>query len=93
MVMTRNAKRLWWAQMVLALVLVGGVLGNVAYTNRVDERSRRETMAESRQNDRRWCDLLKTLDSAYTDPKSPSTTPIGVRIAKAIHELVVEFGC
>lgn len=90
---TKQAKRLWWAEFMLAIVLIGGVLFCVSYTNRVDERSRRDMERESRQNDQRWCDLLRTLNEAYTSPGAKPTTELGRRIAQAVQDLNKDFAC
>lgn len=44
-----------------------------------------------RENDRRWCQLLITLDQAYST--SPPTSELGRRVALAIHSLRTELGC
>ncbi len=58
----------------LVLVLFAAVGVNVAYTAQVQ-----------RESDARWCDLLVTLDGAYS--AQPPTTPTGQRIAAAMKRL------
>lgn len=67
----------------VALLTVAGVL----YTGYVD--GKRE--AAEREADRRWCDLLVTLDDAYGT--GTPTTDIGKRVAAAVHTLRVELDC
>lgn len=42
-------------------------------------------------NNRKWCDLVSTLDDAYT--ANPPQTPTGRQVASQIHFLRVDFGC
>jgi hypothetical protein len=66
-----------------ALLTVAGVL----YTGHVD--GKRE-QAE-READRRWCELLGTLDDAYGS--TPPSTDLGRRVAEAVHALRVGLDC
>lgn len=46
---------------------------------------------ESHQSDLRWCELLNTLNQAYTT--SPPQTETGRMVAKSIAHLHGSFGC
>lgn len=85
--MPRRPAPLWY---VLVAVLASSLLVSVAgigYTNYVDgQRERAE-----REQDRKWCALLVDLDGAYAS--ATPQTELGKRIAAAIHELRVGFGC
>ena len=54
----------------------------------ISTREARDTDIES---NRRWCELLVTLDEAYS--KVPPNTPVGMNIAAHIHNLRVDFNC
>lgn len=65
----------------LLTVLTAAVLVGVAcilYTGHAQQES-----------DRRWCDLLVTLDA----PASPPETERGAEIQRQIHALRVDLGC
>lgn len=49
------------------------------------------TGLSTQDNNRQWCELLGTLDSAYSS--TPPTTDLGRRVAGSIHTLNVRFGC
>lgn len=74
------------ATVVLSMLAVG--MAGVVYTGHVDSRR----AAAERESDRRWCDLLVTLDDAYRSG-TPPTTEIGKRVAVAIHDLRAQLGC
>jgi len=88
----------WWtlAVMVLCMVALGG--GGVVYTGHVvDRQNRAEREAErraaevERQNDRRWCALLVTMDDQYR--MAPPASETGRRVAAAMAYLRESFGC
>lgn len=65
----------------LLMVLVAAFLvaaGSWAYTGHAQQES-----------DRRWCNLLATLDN----PGTPATTERGLEIQRQIHALRVDLGC
>jgi hypothetical protein len=45
----------------------------------------------NRESDARWCDLLSTLDTAYSS--TPPSTELGRRVAQSIDDLRTEFEC
>lgn len=45
----------------------------------------------NRDSNQRWCDLLSTLDSAYSS--TPPTTELGRRVAQSIDNLRRDFEC
>lgn len=70
---------------VLSMLLVALVA--VGWTGYVDS----EREASEREADRRWCQLLNTLDEAYSTV--PPTSELGRRVANAIHTLRVDLDC
>lgn len=85
---------------VMAVVMVTITLLGILYTNYVDgkradaEASARTAVTEAeRKADQRWCSLIVLLDSAYTNPSTPPTTPLGVKVAKAIHDIRLSLNC
>lgn len=82
------SKPRWMTLVSIVLSVMGLALAGVLYTGYVD--GHRE--AAERESDRRWCDLLVTLDDAYTSGPQP-TTDVGKRVASAVHVLRVQLGC
>lgn len=78
----------WIVLATIVLSMLAVALAGVVYIGHVD--SQRE--AAERESDRRWCDLLVTLDDAYTSG-TPPATEVGKRVAAAIHTLRVQLGC
>jgi hypothetical protein len=77
---------------VVCLALMG--VAGFAYVNSVAARQQRllvEQQRIERENDRRWCALLDTLDLGYR--AAPPATPTGRAIAQAITDLRHAFGC
>lgn len=69
----------------VSLVALAGI--NIAYTSYVDgQRAEAE-----READKRWCDLLTTLDSAYS--ATPPTTAVGRNVADAVRKLRLSLQC
>jgi hypothetical protein len=69
----------------VTFMIVAGI--GIVYISRVDEaRARAE-----READRRWCQLLITLDDANVS--TPPETEFGRAIAVRIHELRTQLGC
>jgi hypothetical protein len=78
----------WWYALLAVLVsllLLGG--GGWWYTTYAIGRQD----ATERENDRRWCELLGTLDEAYQG--TPPQSELGRRLAADIHALRTELGC
>lgn len=82
------SKPRWRLLATVFLATAGLALCGVLYTGYVD--GQRE--AAEREADRRWCQLLVPLDDAYT-AGPPPTTEVGKRVAVAIHNLRIAFGC
>jgi hypothetical protein len=73
-----GAFRAWWSVlMVLAAAIAVGT-ACVVYTQHMQH-----------QADRRWCDLLSTLDQ----PQAPPTTDRGLVIQRKLHHLRGDLGC
>lgn len=77
----------WLAFVVIlvAVLLMSGL--NVAYTRKVDH----DREVAERESDRRWCELLVTLDSAYA--RTPPNTDLGRSVASAVHNLRTSLNC
>ncbi len=77
-----------WRTLVVAVAcMVILAVAGVLYTGHaIREQDRAE-----REQDRRWCALLVTLDDQYRAP--PPTTETGRRVAAAIAFLRESFGC
>lgn len=75
----------------LLVAIVGSVMllaaAGIAYTNWSIGRQN----ATERENDRRWCEMLVTLDDAYSS--TPPQSELGRRLAADIHKLRVDLGC
>jgi hypothetical protein len=71
---------LWYS--LLAIMVTAFVLAGTGfwYTNHVQ-----------RQGDQRWCDLLVTMDDAYS--AGTPTTEIGRKIAALMRKLRADFDC
>lgn len=64
----------------LGIMIVVGV--SIGYTNYVRDESNQQ-----------WCDLMTTLDRAYSSPDAAPTTELGKRVAAAIARLRDTFEC
>lgn len=97
--LTARAEFPRWLILVAMLVSIFLVsMGGVFYTNHVDQKRQvavqrldRQREASEREADRRWCQLLNTLDEAYS--AVPPATELGRRVALAIHTLRVDLDC
>lgn len=83
--------RLWYAltALVVSCVVIAGV--SIQYSNWTRAKTIEETERQQRESDRRWCELLTTMDTAYTE--QPPRSPTGTRLAQQISELRTQFGC
>ena len=77
----------WYALVVTVSSVALLALAGVLYTNY----SLGEADKTERENDRRWCQLLVTLDDAYSTV--PPTSALGRRVADAIHALRTDLEC
>lgn len=73
-----GALRAWWSVLMVLVVAVLVAGAGVVYTRHAQ-----------RESDRRWCELLTTLDQ----PGAPATTERGRLIQQQIHRLHAELGC
>ena len=87
----RNGKPLstprWLVLVTVVLSMLALGIAGVSYTSYVD--GKRE--AAEREADRRWCELLSTLDEAYS--AVPPTSELGRRVAAQIRKLRGDFNC
>lgn len=60
--------------------IIAVVVASILYTQSVD-----------RQSNQKWCEVLVPLDDAYST--SPPTTELGQKVARAMHDLRINFGC
>lgn len=73
-----GALRARWAVLMVLLTAVLVALSGIFYTGYVQ-----------RENNRKWCDVMTTLDSQTT----PATTPQAIEFRRKIHRLRVSLGC
>jgi hypothetical protein len=81
------SKPRWMVLVTIVLSMMALAAAGVLYTGHVD--GQRE-VAE-RESDRRWCELLNTLDQAYSTV--PPSTELGRRVADAIRKLRTDLDC
>lgn len=77
----------WYPVVVLFIVVITATALNFAYTNQVNNR----TIKEGRENDQKWCEMLVTLDDAYSS--TPPGSALGRKLAEDIHRLRVDLEC
>lgn len=70
----------WWSLAVVYFTLLVIAVGNVVYTQHVDHES-----------NRKWCELIMSLDNAYKE--APPQTPTGIKIAQDVARLRVNLDC
>jgi len=75
----KNGNRAWMLLVCLASSLAVSLAG-IVYTGLSDQ-----------ENNRQWCELLTTLDRAYSS--ATPTTELGRQVAKSIHRLTDAFEC
>lgn len=74
-----GAVRAWWSLFMVLVAAIVVALGSVAYTGHTQE-----------QADRRWCELLETLDNPTAPPPE---TPRGAEIQREVRQLRSDLGC
>lgn len=79
--MTTPAIRIGYAVVVAFIACAAIAFASVAYSSHVQ-----------RETDKKWCTLMVTLDEAYSGAQKP-TTPLGQRVAAAIHDLRTDLDC
>lgn len=77
----------WYLLVAVVVSMMLLAAAGIAYTN---WSIKRQSAAE-RESDRRWCQLLTTLDDAYQ--AAPPQTDTGRRLATDVHNLRAELGC
>lgn len=88
-----------WRVLVAVVLSTMGLGGaGIVYTNwavgeqrKAERRAEAELLRAEREADRRWCELLITLDDAYGATPPQSST--GQRLAADVHNLRVDLGC
>jgi hypothetical protein len=80
-----------YSMLAIFLTLLVTVPSGYWYTNHVQHEAAAEQAELRRESDRRWCELLVTLDTAYQ--AAPPATALGRQVAAAMHRLRAEFGC
>jgi uncharacterized membrane protein YcjF (UPF0283 family) len=87
-----------YAAVVVFVTIIAGFIGNVLYTNHVDERrarsDRANTIARQKQAEQSKivvCALINANVAA--DKESPPQTPAGKNKAEAWKTLKTQFGC
>ena len=78
--MAVTQRRFVWALLSTLLSAVAVATFSVVYTSHSNE-----------DNNRQWCELLSTLDMAYSS--SPPRTDLGRKVADSIRDLTLSFGC
>lgn len=71
----------------IVIAILALLIFSVGYTTWVDSKR----AGAEREADRRWCQLLSTLDQAYS--AVPPSTELGRKVAAAIHDLKTELDC
>jgi hypothetical protein len=77
----------WYALVVIVVSIMALAIAGVLYTNYAIARQDKI----ERENDRRWCELLVTLDEAYQG--NPPQSETGRAVARTIHDLRNALGC
>lgn len=77
----------WYLLVAVVVSMMLLAAAGIVYTNWAIGR---QDKAE-RENDRRWCEMLVTLDDAYGS--SPPQSELGRRLAADIHKLRIDLGC
>ena len=100
MLTATGAFRAWWSLVVVVVAATAAAGLCIVYTNQQQRQSdskqqqaradfeRRQEQARV-EADRRWCELLSSLDQ----PQAPATTERGQRIQEQIHRLRADLGC
>lgn len=73
-------RRRWWRGVVVGVYVLAApslAIGVSAYNQR--------------QSEKAWCEIISTLDDAYR--VTPPTTPVGIRLAAAMHDLRSRYHC
>lgn len=79
----RPTRPLLWSLLIAFASVLAVTFSGIAYSNYV-----------ARENNRKWCSVLITIDDAYAEAlKNPNISPSGRRIGEEFHRLRVQFGC
>lgn len=81
----RRRKELWYA-LVITFISLGVAVGvNIWYTQRYADESAQK-----------WCQIVKTMDTAYQTPRPPGSPPLtatGRELAQQMHKLRSDLKC
>lgn len=69
-----------WSVMISYIASIAIGASSLLYANYVD-----------RQSNQKWCSVLVPLDTPYT--QAPPQSELGRKIAQAMHQLKIDFGC
>lgn len=73
-------RSLLWSMLISFLCALVISLSGIIYTGQ-----------SNADNNRQWCELLTTLDTAYSS--TPPQSELGLKVARSIHQLKENFGC
>lgn len=76
----KKNRYLIWTMITALISAVAVSVGGVVYTG-----------ISTVNNNRQWCELLTTLDEAYSS--IPPQSELGQKVARSIHKLKTNFGC
>lgn len=85
--------RKWVLYSVLTAALSSIAMGIVAieYANYVNARSQEAAALALDESQRKWCEIVRTLDDAYK--ATPPQTPAGKHLAEEFARLRIDFHC
>lgn len=81
----------WYPIVVVVAVMVLITAGNIWWTYQVDHKRAEAEERARRESDARWCNLMVTLDDAYSSV-TPATE-VGRKVAKSIKDLRTDLRC
>lgn len=84
-------KRMAWSLLVSFLSAVAVSVAGVVYTGLSQSENNERIHQQQVENNRQWCELLSTLDIAYSS--TPPQSELGRKVANAIHQLSQSFDC
>ena len=77
---TNVPRAMWYLLLVIYVSMFAFTVVSLLYTDHV-----------ATQNEQKWCHLLSTLDTAYS--QTPPKTESGVRVAADVHKLLEQLNC
>lgn len=88
--MIRHKSLLWMLLVSFCSALFVSV-STVIYTGVNQAKNNEKIQQQQIENNRQWCELLTTLDNAYST--LPPQSELGKKIATSIHKLRKDFEC